>query len=596
MITLPNRENRTWVQTNNSDVMGDIWASFNIDVNSNAGRMRAGKRLLLNTSSTDETNMTGVAVGYRYFNNGVGNYYYTATGAKILKADASTGLFGNFVVDATGSAPTDLDSTKSDIELFNGSLYVTNGGGKLYKLTSSNTWSTVTSSLNSGLQMMASYGNNLYITDLQSTIRSINTSDVLATLGAASTLNLSYTSNVNQIITWIRAAANRLWIGTVNISGGKGYVYSWDGAANQVTSSYRLESSGALACVIKDDVPYIIDTNGNLLIWSGGNFKKLTGFNRQNNVLLTNALSTSNTRFIHPNGMAIINGKINILINNLNNDSAGTIEETIPSGVWEYDENRGLIHKASIGLSKYSDTIIDFGQNRLAKVGALSEINLTSSSSNRDGTFLAGVQYYTDASTTKYGIFYDNSNDNYLKGAYFVSTKIQSQNFTESWQTLFARFRKLSASTDKLVFKYRTQEDDPVEGTITWVSTTSFTVPNSSVVVSNYWTSGTGGEVEVTQGIGSGHCSHITNAVLSAGTWTVTVDEVYAGATGTSKARFNTWKKFLSADNTSGSYKDLNFPMISTTWIQLKVFVIFTGRKELEEINLQTRGSQTANK
>ncbi|MFK5284045.1 hypothetical protein ACI3PL_31150, partial [Lacticaseibacillus paracasei] len=73
--------------------------------------------------------------------------------------------------------------------------------------------------------------------------------------------------------------------------------------------------------------------------------------------------------------------------------------------------------------------------------------------------------------------------------------------------------------------------------------TTTFTVPNSSIDLTSYWTANTGAEVEITQGLGSVKCAHIINTSLAGGTWTVTVDETFTSATGTSKARFAFWNK-----------------------------------------------------
>lgn len=592
MIIIPDPQTKKLVQTNTSDILGNIWTSFNIDLTEQEGKIRVGKRMLINTNSDDVSGFTSAPIGYRYFTVSGNNRIYKVAGGTVYYAGATASVHGNFIKDVSSGVPTNCDAN-SDIEVFNGSLYVT-GGASLYKLDSSGTWSTNGTSMNSGVpHMMSAYGSRLYITDLLSNIVSLNTSDILnVTMGTQYTLQLTIASNPGSIITSIRSAANKLWLTTVNTTGGKGYVYTWDGSSNQATAGYRLHASGALACVIKDDIPWIVDSNANLMAYNGGTFQKITRLNRQKNKLLKSATLSSNTRFIHPNGMSVIRDRVCMLINNQNDDNASSIEETIPSGIWEYDPDRGLIHKYGIGLAHDTDTITDFGQNRLVSVGALSEMNLSSTSSTRNGTFLAGVGYKTDNSTTKYATLFDDVNDTLQKAGYFITTKILSSNVTDVWQSIYIKYRKFLSQSDKIVVKYRTVEQEPTEMIITWASTTSFTTTDSNMA--NY---AIGDEVEITQGLGSGKCSHITNIVNNSGTYTVTVDETYTSASNkTALARLNQWTKMpVSGVSLVKNYDNFQFKLTATsTWVQLKVWMLFTGREEVEEFQLQNKVSQDA--
>jgi hypothetical protein len=88
--------------------------------------------------------------------------------------------------------------------------------------------------------------------------------------------------------------------------------------------------------------------------------------------------------------------------------------------------------------------------------------------------------------------------------------------------------------------------------------------------------------VEVIQGVGSGKCSHITAISHGSGVYIVTVDETYTGATGTSKARLMKWKKCGIVQDV----KDIaDIPIGETSgWIQLKVWMSWTGANELNEL------------
>lgn len=594
-IKIPDPKTKLWNQTNNSDVLGSLWTSFNLDLNTNQGKMRVGKRLVLNTNTSDTANL-GLPVSFRV----LGSKIYALCDTRLFQNGSAYPSSGVFT--AVASTPTNFDKNYSDMEVFNRSLYITQGASTTVSTYDGSSWSSFSAGSNtSQVRLLTAYGARLYMTDGTNKIISWDTSNLVQTTGQW-TLDFSAGGD-SQIITWMRSSANRIWIGTVNTLGGKGYIYSWDGSSSQATSSYRLEASGALACVIKDDVPYVIDSNGSLLKWNGGNFQKLTEFYRQNNVLFNSILSRDTNRFIHPNGMTIVNGKVNILINGSNGNNGNTLEETIPSGVWEFDETiqslgivgRGLTHKGSAGLSHSGDSITDYGQNRISRAGALTELNMQNTASTRNGTFLCGATYFTDATTTTNGIFYDDSNDTLQKAGYFITTKIYSSDITNTWQSLYAKFRRLGSATDKIIVKYRTQENDPTEMTITWstvgASTTTLTTTDTNIA--NY---AIGDEIEVTQGSGGGRCAHIVSiSAPSGGTYTVVIDEVFTGVTGTAKARFNQWIKMGSVINQTDNYLNYQFKMaITSTWIQIKFFMILTGKKDLDELQIQAIPSQNA--
>ncbi len=577
MIKLPNPQTKQWVQSNDSDIYGSIYTSFNIDLQENRGRLRIGKRLILNTSSADITMFCPVA--FKIHNSKI----YSLGGSTSSDGTAyilnSTELSAtSFAVDASSNAPANIDSRYSDMETgTNGLLYAT-GSDKLYEANASGTWSATTRSLSASVAHgLASYGNRLYVIDVQSQVRSCDITTTMGALTSSGDANsLTFTNSAINNLTFIRSSASRLWIGSLNTRGGKGYVYSWDGIATQFTSAYRLQASGALACVIKEDVPYIVDSNANLLYWNGGTFKKIGSFNRKRGKQLYHANSTVNNRFIHPNGMTVApNGNIRILINSVNEDSTSTAEDTIPSGVWEYSEENGLVHIGSLGLTKAGEAPIDFGQIRISQVGAISDLSSpsTSPSASANGTYMVGATMYIDAAILKHGVFYDDTNDTLQKAGYVVTSKIESQNVQDAWEKIYPSHRKLLNSTDKIAVRYRAEETDSVEASITWVTETTFTTTTD---VSAY----IGYEVEIIQGLGSGKSSKITN-VTGSGTYTVTVADSFTNAIGTSKARFQYWITLKVIQNQNKTFEKISIEKTSN-WIQFKIWCLFTGKNEIE--------------
>ena len=582
MIKLP--PNGQWKQVNRGDLLGSILGSFNLDLTINPPALRTTGMVVTTVSSTlgattVDSDLTAAPAGFRFFIANSANKIWMIAGSKV---HSNSGVVnGSFSVDATASSPTNLDSTKSDIELFNGNLYVT-GGTSLYKMTNTPTWSTNGTGLSgSGTHMLCVYADRLYISNsTAASIYSMSTGDTIAT---SSTYTLTLTNPPSNCITFMRPVSNGIWIGVTNLNKGKAYMYLWDGSSSQVTKAVRLDAQGALACVIKDDVPWVLDSNGRLLAYNGGQFKEVARL-PNNDKYFKNAISNVNDRFIHPNGMSVVNGRINILINNQVYDSSSSIEEFCPSGIWEYDENIGLYHKYSLNYTPSgTTTITSWGQNRVSAVGALSDMKIDDPASNANGILLAGATIYTDSTSTVSGVFINDTMDTRQKFGYLVTPKILTQQLEDSWKNIYIVLRRLINSTDRIMVKMRKTMADPTEATISWTSTTEFTTTTD---VSAYVA---GDEIEITQGKGGGLCAHITSISVAAGTYTVQIDETATGVVSgnTAKARFQKWTKLHSNDFSSQSDNFARFSVNENSgWIQFKICFLFTNKNEIYNIIL----------
>ena len=575
MILIPSQEKK-FSQNNQSNVLGNIWSSFNLDLSSNLGRLKISPRVIISTQQSEVSTISTAPCAFKRF----GTNFYTIAGVRIHTAPNSSAITANWSADT--NTPTNCDVTLSDLELFNSSIYATtattlNKGAAV--------WTANGTSLNTATtHMMTVYGDRLYITDLGYKIYSMNTSDVIATSGANT---FSFTNTTSSTLTFIRAASDRIWFGTVSATNSKGYVYDWDGISTTANKVYRMQAQGALACVIKDDIPWIMDSNGRLLVWNGATFVEKARLPLFHSQFLKNASATLvNNRFIHPNGMSIIDGRINILINNVIDDSGATINENLPSGIWEYDESIGLYHKQSFSLQDDDTavgTITDYSQNRLSTVGALADMK-NNDAAGTNGTFFVGATIYTNASSTQAAVFLDDTNDTIQKSGYFVTTWIDSQNVQDIWQKLLVTYKEQLNSTDKIILKYRTTEADPTYISITWVDTDTFTTATDVTGKEGY-------EVEIIQGTGSGKTAHITSIT---GTYTVNLDDTFTGVTtGTAKARLQAWTKL--GEITTQTQEWSQFPIgTKSPRIQLKCCIISTGKNEIHRLALINSPHQLA--
>ncbi len=585
MIQLPNQ--KTWTQNNKSSVLGSLQGSFNLDLQTNLGKVR-GTRMIQTTTQATNADMSSAPMAFRRWNG----YIWTIAGTKVHRTSPAGTYYPRvpFILDTSTSSPTVI-GVDSDMETFNNFIYVTGsefGAGTLRKGDSSS-WSTNGTALGAGFHGLATFGDRLYIVAASTrAVYSMNTSDSIATSGQ---YTLSLTNHDGAAgITFIRASSDRIWIGLgASTSSRRGLIYEWDGSSNQATRSYRLEANTPKACVIKDDIPYVMDSNGRLLVWNGGTFTEIARL-PVNNKILKGLLGSGLGGWIHPNGMSVIDGKVNILINNVLQNSGSPIEEFCPSGIWEYDPEVGLYHKHSLSYTPVgTTTITDWGQNRLSEVGALTEMKTEDTDATANGTFLAGAKVFLTQSTTDCGVFINDTKDTTQKFAYFVTPELEAEGISDTFQKVFINIRKHLNSTDKAIVKYRISKQEPTEMTITWTSTTTFTT--TDVNMANY---AVGDEVEITRGKGGGMCSHITVIALATGTYTVTVDETHTGATsGTASARLQKWIKLGSITDQVKTFEQ--FPVgVNANWIQYKVCFLWTGANEFERLTSVNTPSQKA--
>ena len=512
----------TYLQTNRSDDLGSLWSTLNLDFQSNLGTMRVAPRLKKNTNTTDQANL-GEPVAFKYF-----GVFHAIAGGRIFVGGTSANDV--FTPDTATNSQTSY-SALSDLQIFNGILFSTTNT-EIWSLDGAGgTWTRRggAAPLGSSSHMMAYFKkfNRLYVIGDVTKIYSLDTAYSLATTGDYS-LNLN-SPNQQEVSICMKATSDSIWIGAGNYLNetGRGKIYQWDGISAQVTNEYILDANACMAILIHNDIPYAFDSNGALLKFNGSSFEEIGRLPNNN---LVNVNYVVNTSFIHPNGLlATKNNTILALVRNRNNDSTSSIPENLPSGVWEWSSDFGFTHKHSISYNPVaSSTITDYGQNRVALTGALSNGDALSSPTGT-GTILVGVNYYTDATNIVSGIFVDDSENTIQKKGYFVTTWFNSQQIEDKWARIWTVYRRFLASNDSIVLKYRLYEEEPIEATITWTSTTTFTTTTDVTAYSPTATgfNGTsGGEVEIIRGTGGASCAHITSIVNNAGTYTVTLDTI----------------------------------------------------------------------
>lgn len=550
------------------DTIGDIVSSFNLDLSSNLGAIRVNR---IKKVGNNNSNTFGKPLAFVNYTN----LYYTITDNQIWKGgDVPSDTFTNVEQES------DIDEGNSDMKVFNNKIYIS-GSTSVMSLTTGTSTDVITAGLTASPHLLEVLHDRLYITNNFRTVLSINTSDVLAT-SSSNTLNLvtAYGLSNDWTITSIKRTQDLLWVSLLNTYNGKGLVFSWNGITENVYNSVFELPSGIVSSTVLDNILYVIDTQGKLKRYAGSTFVEVASLPKENLNFFQGSGDLNNSRFIHPNGMVTTdNGTILILMSN--NISGIDYEDDLPSGIWEYDANIGLYHKYSLSVSPVgATTYTDFGQQRISSPGALYFAKPIAPTLTDNGILLAGAAYFTNASTIAYSAFCDDTLDTTQKWGYFITTKIFSS-IQEQWEKVYAIYKRFTNQNSKIVIKFRTEEDEETETTITWTDIDRFT---SSVSLSGY---SVGDEVQIVQGVGSGQSSHIKEIV---GSTYILDDNFPTACIGTTAiALVSKWRKVGTGITylDDKQYKELTIsPKNTSPFIQFKVCMQFNTKDELNKLQI----------
>lgn len=595
-ISIPG-DNKILKQSNSSSVLGNIVESFNLDLRADIGKVRVSKtkKIADFTSSLGTTQMIS-AINQ---NNGIPFFFGLEVGLDgIYVGDGGTFYSSTFTRDASSA---EHSASSSDLTINNGYVYTSSNNSIFYSPTSSfGTWTEIASpALTSNTpHLLSSLGNRTYVTNLDYKVAAISSSNVV-TLTGTGTLNLDMPGYT---ITILMAGLDRVWVGLSSLQQGQfgtTYVYEWDGESeNTPSQKYEIDASGIIAGVVKDGMPYILDTNGRLLVYSGSRFSEVARLPYKQGELMNNYNSNQlNQRAIHPRAMTVDNDEILINVSNILHGSSSTEKHfaDFPSGVWAYNQDNGLYHKYSAGnqpcadedaenLSSYGEIVVDqagpvFVHDPIISFNTLGE----------GGRVVFACRYFNSSNnntqsgdvdvTYKTALFGSDIQDISQKWGYFITPEIHSKDILDTWQNIYSTYKKLLDTTDKIVVKYRTERDSKTTAGISWID---FNIIETAYDVSGY---AEGDEIQFIQGFQSGKSFHIETITDLGGTYRITLDdnssiEPYDK---TSLAQFSKWIKAGEITySDKQQYKELTLPTKNKSpMVQFKVCMQFTGEDEL---------------
>jgi hypothetical protein len=589
-IKIPTNENPVLSQVNNSSILGTIVDSFNLDLTTDEGKIRTTKTLLSKKSSSV---VPGDFGGTQ--NGGVGAIATLSSQIWMVSGDALW-RGGNSPSD-TISIDTSINTPvvyyqDSDLKGYNSTLYAVSQTD-IYKYTPGTvTWSSVHTFSTSGqAHLFETHSEYLYFTFDEYKVGRINSAGTVSTTGTG-TLNPNLPGFS---ISFIKSDGNKLWIGYMNTSGGKNettLIVTWDGSTeNVISSKYKIETRGILAGCIVDGVPHVVDCNGRLLSFNGSFFKEVDSFPLKSYEYLYGFGAKFNQRAIHPNGMVYdaTNKEILINVSNVKIFGASPTFYSFPGGVWAYSAKSGLTHKYAPSLQPISDSgttnLIEYGQYNTMLAGAIVCLGLRPDTGEKGrvlfGTTIAvGSSININTTSCIATLCTDDTANTAQNFAYFVTSEIHSSKVIDTWQQVYALYQQFTSVTDKIIVKYRTENNTKTTANVTWsdIDRITTTTDVSSYVV--------GDEVQFIQGTGSGRSFHITSIVNNSGTYTIIFDDsMSSGVIGlTAVGVFDKWIK-LGEVNQSDSFQQwkeflVNIKNVSP-FIKIKVCMQFTGENQM---------------
>jgi hypothetical protein len=513
--SIPSSEKRI-LQPNTGDVQGNVFATFNTDLQSNKGRIRSGGNVLRAYGNSNDSDFAGYAAAILKTTAGVTRHYAISDKAFNSGAGTPTSSWaqastsgddpdsGNTIMDAVNFDGLLLVSTATDIKSWNGSTWASWWGTTLSQ-----------SALTSGQRHLMKVGadGNLYVVDFGNKLYKVTTSAGV-TLTGAGTLDFSDTTHE---FTCVETSSNRLWIGTKN-EAGEAIIIEWDMSPSS-NSANRLHKMGARAvgCIaIWNGTPIALLSNGKIKYFNGDGFVDLPGAQLPvgDKLLLDD--------FVHPNGWDIIDGLPHFLLKG----GVQTVEVTFtdetsnnwyfPGGIWCLDPEIGLYHRFAVGAGASSQK--DYGLSSLAEVGALCAVEDSSTK------FLCSYEYYDeDGATVSVLAYHDAAKTKPARS--FLAT-IPYDTFNDPIKTVKAIHKRLG-SGDQINLYYRTHEAEPVRLSGVFISTTQFnTTDDSSDVVAGY-------HAIIKNGTGAGQWLRVDRVASSSTVYEIhfpsTVDFVTAG-------------------------------------------------------------------
>lgn len=589
-IQIPQKNIRRWTGPYPGNYYGDLWKTFNVDLDKEPGKISLSPRLkrIFDTGDTTDTGSLpfDVITGFLYSDaDCIGRWWgVSQVGGRVFRSGANLSpADSDWTADTYANTPTqayDFAIFGNDSRQDSGrnQLLVTNGSNiSVLNDTGGNTWNNSywQTTLN---QPAIPLGAIEYFPLVKKIlVASANLLHTIQRTSDSANETASYARLVlpaEYSITRIFTTPQRAWLIAKHNFGGIGAIVEWDGFSQSYNQIHQAFSTYPLSGVNYNGVPIVINDKGVVLEHNGSTFVPMRRNGQDVSLGLNNTPLSLGANGIAPRGMAVTESGL-ILINAGGPTTVPLGHERMSAGIWCLNPITGQLYSkytpGKWGEVALGDTSIDFGAQIINRPGAIATVNASVSSQD----FIASGIYEKDNSSVFRAIFAPQVNtDIVATQGYFITQYYPSDNIKDAWDSLWLRFKQFSTAANRIVVKARgvkplvtANKLTPLQKVITWTSTTTFTVTlaggDDSLAV--------GDEVEVLSGANAGVLAHITTiSGAHAALQTITIDETVVSATTTGTARFERWKKVGVISSTTKYEDNVNIG-INSSFIQLKV-------------------------
>lgn len=597
IINIPPKETKRWTGPYLGNYYGELWKTFNVDLDRSEGKISLSSRFQRITDSSTMiggTAESGRVQAFTRTDADCTDRYWALASTSLLKTDSATPENQpeperNWSLDGIASSPT----SNRDMTIHGNDSRADSGRNKLFVTTdtdisvmndsgtpvwTANWWATKQglTTLKSGLPFHPiEYFPFRKITlvgdgNLVHTIS--RPSDTQNDTGTYARLVLPSNLIINHIFT----TTNRAWMLCSDRFGSNGAIVEWDGFSQTYNEIHNALGRGVATGINYREIPIVVNTKGIILEYSGKGFVPMMRNGQQISFPITeepetDLIDTSDTSLsligrIDPRGMTIgVDGLIY-----MNVKSPNIFSPRQDGGIWCLNPITGRLY------NKHSlvDSTSDFGVSGAIGEFRAGAVYAVPNTTARRNLLAGGIIYTTAASSSlQTGIWLlEAPTATTAQRGYFITQYVPASEVRDLWDSIWLRFRRFISSNTIVVKAKGTRSlvvsnGNPLVKTITWTSTTTFTVTlaaaDDALVV--------GDELWVESGVSAGLLAHIT--IISgahAALQTITIDETASAGSGTAGGRFDRWKKLGAITSTSVYEANVNIG-IDSSFIQFKV-------------------------
>lgn len=553
---IPNSQKQI-IQSNVGDYRGNLWSTFNIDLDSDPGVIKVAPRLFRVVDAT----VFGTTDVMQALQIHDGDYYVITNDAvascSVINDPTNVANWSN--IATLGSEDLGLES---DATSFGGLLLISLGTNIMSWNASTDTkdndwWTAVaggsalTANKPHTLEVLRTGNDTVFVTD-SNLVKYYNSASGATTI----TLDTLMTANC------LTPGVDRMWVGTYTEVENNAYIYEVQVGNTVATSAYEIDGRVSLSMFTYRNTPFVITDRGFIQAYNGAGFQTVAQFPWADDSKVMEGcrpgvVQDSPTALaIHPKGVKV-KGKYAYIYVNADDEyvtSDVLLSKRGASGVWVLDlETYSLTHKYALNDSD-SDAGALYGSHKVDRSGPLlitntpqTRIMVAGSINNTEGVWMEG-----DA----------------VNQAYFTTVRHEVESIADAFESFTVKHDTLDTN-ESIIVKYKDKviPNFPLEvQDVAWLSANQF---NTTATLTNVEV---GHEVEVVYGDNSGNCATITG-ITGDTTKTITLDADIGAAGDTSDVYFDNWIKVDAEEQDAGEYQKVGKVDGNSTFRQYKVIM-----------------------